>query len=67
MKSKLFWGWLLFLLHCGSSYSQEKNEIIQQRIEFLSEQNEAEELDLTNVFEQLDYYFEHPLNLNTAD
>jgi hypothetical protein len=67
MKSKLIWFWLLFLLHCGYSFSQEKNEIIQQRIEFLSEQNEAEELDLTNVFEQLDYYFEHPLNLNTAD
>lgn len=58
---------LISLLVSIRCYSQEKNEIIQQRIEFLSEQNEEEELDLTNVFEQLDYYYTHPLNINTAD
>jgi hypothetical protein len=57
---------LLFLLINSSLFAQEKNEIIQQRIEFLSEQNGVEELDLTNVFEQLSYYLEHPINLNTA-
>ena len=46
---------------------EEKNDIVQQRIEFISEQLETEELDLTNVVEQLNYYFDHPLNLNNAD
>ena len=56
-------------LVCSRSYSQERSEIIQQRIEFISEQSESEELDLTNLFDQLNYYFEHPINLNstTAD
>lgn len=48
-------------------HAQERNEIIQQRIEFISEQNESEQMDLTNLFDQLNYYFEHPLNLNMAD
>lgn len=39
---------------------------MQQRIEFIAEQLETEEIDLTNVTEQLNYYFDHPLNLNGA-
>ncbi|MFO0495643.1 MAG: hypothetical protein ACK50Y_08945, partial [Flavobacteriia bacterium] len=39
---------------------------MQQRIEFIAEQLETEEIDLTNVVEQLNYYFDHPLNLNGA-
>lgn len=46
--------------------AQEKSEVIQQRIEFIAEQLETEEIDLTNVIEQLNYYFDHPLNLNGA-
>lgn len=49
------------------SYGQEKNEIIQQRIEFISEQLETEQIDLTNVVEALNYYYDHPINLNNAD
>jgi hypothetical protein len=45
---------------------QEKSEVVQQRIEFIAEQLETEEIDLTNVIEQLNYYFDHPLNLNSA-
>lgn len=48
-------------------HAQERSEIIQQRIEFISEQSESEELDLTNLFDQLNYYFDHPINLNGAD
>jgi hypothetical protein len=49
-------------------FSQEdRNEIIQQRIEFISEQAETEEIDLTNIFEQLNYYYDHPVNLNNGD
>src|SRR3989344_3283291 len=49
------------------SWSQERNEIIQQRVEFISEQYESEEIDLTNLFDQLNYYFDHPINLNSTD
>lgn len=45
-------------------YAQDKSEIIQQRIEFISEQFESEEIDLTNVIEILNFRYEEPLNLN---
>ena len=48
------------------SLAQDKDEIIQQRVEFISEQLEDENIDLTNVVEQLNFYYEHPLNLNSA-
>lgn len=54
------------LTFCSVVFSQEKSEIIQQRIEFIAEQLETEEIDLTNVIEQLNYYYDHPLNLNSA-
>jgi hypothetical protein len=56
----------LFLLVSGMSLAQGKDEIIQQRVEFISEQLEDENIDLTNVVEQLNFYYEHPLNLNSA-
>jgi len=34
------------------SFGQERNDIIQQRIEFISEQLETESIDLTNLLEQ---------------
>jgi hypothetical protein len=57
---------LLFLCLGISAFSQEKSEIVQQRIEFIAEQLETEEIDLTNVVQQLNYYYDHPLNLNGA-
>ena len=45
---------------------QEKNDIIQQRVEFISEELESESIDLTNVIEQLNYLYDNPLNLNSA-
>lgn len=48
------------------SLAQDKDEVIQQRVEFISEQLEDENIDLTNVVEQLNFYYEHPLNLNSA-
>ncbi|TNE98854.1 MAG: hypothetical protein EP322_04160 [Bacteroidetes bacterium] len=47
--------------------AQQKEDIIQQRIEFISEQLEDESVDLTDVVVQLNYYYDHPLNLNSAD
>ncbi|NRA13436.1 MAG: hypothetical protein HRT57_15935, partial [Crocinitomicaceae bacterium] len=55
-----------FLIVSGTSLAQDKDEIIQQRVEFISEQLEDESIDLTNVVEQLNFYYEHPLNLNSA-
>ncbi len=46
--------------------AQERNEVIQQRIEFISEQLESEDIDLTDVVERLNYYFDKPLNINGA-
>lgn len=58
---------VLFCLTAWGMHAQiSKDEIIQQRVEFISEQLESESLDLTNVVEQLEYYYEHPLNLNSA-
>ncbi len=59
------------LLMSGPLFSLAQNEtekqlIIQSRIEFISEQLETEDLDLTDVIAQLNYYFDHPLNLNHA-
>ncbi|MNJ86547.1 hypothetical protein D3C87_40480 [compost metagenome] len=48
-------------------FGQERNEIIQQRVEFIAEQAESEELDLTNIFDQLNYFYDHPINLNHTD
>lgn len=65
MKNKLL---LLLLVSLPAFWSsgQERSDIIQQRIEFISEQLESEEIDLTNVLDQLNYYYDHPMNLNTA-
>ena len=57
---------LFFLIISIFSFSQEKSEILQQRFEFIAETNENEEIDLTTVMDQLNYFLEHPLNLNFA-
>ncbi len=71
MKNKLKY-FLVFFLFLGSSllYSQNeqtKNEIIEQRVDFLLESNEGGTNDYTSLFDQLDYFFEHPLNINHVD
>ncbi len=58
---------VLFLVISCFVYGQDKSEIIQQRIEFISEQLQAEEIDLTNVIEQLDFFYENKINLNASN
>tara|TARA_Y100001933_G_scaffold264820_1_gene332840 strand:+ start:496 stop:2568 length:2073 start_codon:yes stop_codon:yes gene_type:complete len=58
---------LFFLLFTSILFCQERNEIIQQRIEFISEQLETENLDLTNLIEQLNNYFDDPININMTN
>ena len=65
MRSGLYIAFV-FLFSALSARSQEKSEIIQQRIEFISEQLESEDIDLTDVIDQLNYYFDRPMNLNSA-
>lgn len=68
MQNKWLLIWMMcFTLPCFGQVGEGRSEIIQQRIEFISEQNESEEIDLTNVFDQLNYYFDHPINLNNTD
>lgn len=46
--------------------NEEKYAIIEQRIEYSLENTGAEEGDYLMLFENLNYYYEKPLNLNTA-
>ncbi len=57
---------ILLLISSANLFAQDRNEVIQQRIEFISEQFQSESLDLTNVIEQLNFYFDHPINLNAT-
>jgi len=61
---------LLFLLPF-TLFSQitedDKNTIIEKRIEYLIEDAEDSDADYTTIFDQLSFYFDHPLNLNRAD
>lgn len=45
----------------------QKHSIIEQRVDFLLDANESGDADFTTLFEQLDYYYDNPLNLNSAD
>lgn len=40
--------------------------IIEQRIEYLTEIAQESDIDYTTVFDQLVYYYNHPLNINRA-
>ena len=54
------------LFFTSLSFGQEKADIVQQRIEFITEQLEAENIDLTELVEQLNFFFNNPMNLNSA-
>lgn len=43
-----------------------KNFIIEQSIEQIAENLEDENIDYTTVFDQLSYYYDHPIDLNHA-
>lgn len=43
---------------------KEKNLIVESRIEFLLDNNESGEADYTTLFEQLEFYYRKPINLN---
>jgi hypothetical protein len=45
---------------------EDKNAIIEKRVEYLIEDAEESDADYTTIFDQLSYYFDHPLNINRA-
>lgn len=51
----------------AQSKEEEKNKIIEKRIEYLIEDAEESDADYTTIFDQLAYFFDHPLNINRAD
>ncbi|MCO5260652.1 MAG: helix-hairpin-helix domain-containing protein [Crocinitomicaceae bacterium] len=57
---------IVFLVLNFLVFSQEKELVIQQRIEFISEQYESEDIDLTDVMQVLQFRISNPLNLNSA-
>ncbi len=63
---------LLFLLFYSSFFyaqkvsEEEKNRILEQRIELIAEENEEDELDYSHLTDILNFYFDHPLDLNKA-
>jgi len=46
---------------------EQKNQIIEKRIEYLIDDAAESDADYTTIFDQLSYFFDHPLNLNRAD
>ena len=44
-----------------------KQYIIEQTIENIAENSEDENIDYTTLFDQLHYYYEHPINLNRKE
>lgn len=58
----------VFQLNVFGQTDEQKNSIIEQRIEQIAGSlDEGVELDYTTLFEDLLYYYEHPLNLNNAN
>lgn len=58
---------LLMLPFLGLSQEDPaKQNIIEQRIEVIAELFEDEDVDFTTLFDDLSYYFDHPLNINSA-
>jgi len=58
---------VLFLFGSFFSFGQDKSELIQQRIEFVSEHLPPEILDFSHLTELLNDYVEHPMNLNAVE
>ncbi len=57
---------ILFLVVGTALLGQTKDEIIQQRVEFIAQDLDAEDVSLEDVFDVLNKYYDHKLNLNTA-
>ncbi len=66
MKRRLYSA-VLFLFGANLAFGQDKSELIQQRIEFISEHLPSETLDFSSLTELLNDYAENPMNLNAVE
>ncbi len=70
MKTKIVVHFLLFLLVPLFISAQELNDakekIIEDRVDFLLTINEGGDADFTTLFEQLELYYQNPINLNNT-
>lgn len=57
---------LPFTLRSQEITDPQKNFIIEKRIEMIAEANEETEIDYTTLFDELNYLYENPLDLNFA-
>ncbi len=61
---------ILFVLLTLQGFAQEmdpqKQAVIEQRIELISEAIGDEEADFNTLFDDLSYYYDHPINLNNT-
>jgi Helix-hairpin-helix motif len=62
----LFFCSLVASVFCQTNVTDNKNSIIEQRIEIIAESREDEDLDYTVIYEHLQDIFDSPLNLNKA-
>lgn len=63
---KHYWFILLFVFSSSFLFGQSKSEIIQERVEFLAQDLESENISLEDVFDVLSRYYDNKLNLNVA-
>ena len=66
--AKLLWLFFLFfpMLLFSQDLQEDAQEIIEERIDFILDREEANNLDYTTLFEQLQYFYELPLLLNSS-
>ena len=61
---------IILLSVCYTSYAQDNspviNAIIEDVVEYVSENEESENVDIDRIYDDLQYFYEHKINLNTA-
>lgn len=61
---------IILLSVCYMSYAQDNspviNAIIEDVVEYVSENEESENVDIDRIYDDLQYFYEHKINLNTA-
>jgi hypothetical protein len=55
------------LIQYAQEKEEEKYKIIEERVDFLLDINESGDADFTTLFEQLEVFYNKPINLNSAD
>jgi hypothetical protein len=66
MKARITFYLLIFSSLVFGQREEEKQAIIEQRIEFIGESLEDSDIDLTTFFDDLFAFYDNPINLNTT-